>query len=124
MMLNRSPQSTAEIFRSIATHHDPVDVQKAVAVGGGAENKDNEEEWVLADPQDREGSMEDNEDARQAATNILLSLPGINVHNFREVMHQVENLAELAKMSEKQLAPMIGQANAMKLVAFFRQRIL
>lgn len=118
LLWSRSPAATVDIFRSITMHHDPVDEQKAVAAGAGTEQQD--EEWAL----DERREAADSEDARQTAQNILLSLPGINVHNFREVMHQVENLSELSKLSEAQLVPMIGKSNAAKLAAFFRQRIL
>ena len=59
--------------------------------------------------------------ARASARDILLSLPGINVHNFRDVMNNVTNLAELSAMKEEQLVPLIGPINAKKLVAFFTQ---
>ncbi len=59
--------------------------------------------------------------ARASARDILLSLPGINVHNFRDVMNNVNNLAELSAMTEAQLASLVGPINAKKLFAFFAQ---
>ena len=58
---------------------------------------------------------------RASARDILLSLPGINVHNFRDVMNNVGNLAELSAMSEVQLAPLVRPINAKKLFLFFAQ---
>lgn len=116
---SRSPQSTVEIFRAVAVNHELVDVEKAVSVGAGSEAGREEEKWLEQGQQTVES-----EDARQAAQEILLSLPGINVHNFREVMHRVENLAELSKMTENELSPIIGPANALKLVSFFRQQMV
>eukprot|EP00981_Chlorochromonas_danica_P014258 scaffold7628_cov253-Ochromonas_danica.AAC.19 len=116
---SRSPQSTVEIFRAVAANHELVDVEKAVSVGAGTEGGREEEKWLEQGQQTVES-----EDARQAAQEILLSLPGINVHNFREVMHRVENLAELSKMTESELSPIIGPANALKLVSFFRQQMV
>jgi hypothetical protein len=61
------------------------------------------------------------ESARASAREMLLSLPGINVHNFRDVMNSVTNLAELSGMSVEQLEPLIGPVNAKKLYSFFGQ---
>jgi ERCC4-type nuclease len=67
---------------------------------------------------------EQEQDARATAHEILMSLPGINVHNFREVTNKVENLSQLSKMTEAELSPLIGPANAKKLVTFFRQKVM
>jgi hypothetical protein len=100
---------------------EEVDVDKAVSVGdslggtgtgagssGGGGNATEEVE----------------KNARIVAQEILLTLPGINTHNFREVMDKVESVAALSKMSEQQLAPIVGPGNAKKLCAFFRRRTL
>ncbi len=111
----RSAASTVEIFKIISSNHEPVDVQKAVAVGAvqGSEGQNDGDKIGVED-----------QEAATAAQEILLSLPGINVHNFREVMNSVENLCELSKLSEVQLTPLIGPVGAKKLYAFFRQRRL
>ena len=68
--------------------------------------------------------LEEEEELRQSyrltAQEILLSLPGIDVNNCNIVMSAVRNLAELSKLSEKQLEKYIGAANAKKLYSFFR----
>jgi hypothetical protein len=64
-------------------------------------------------------AMVADESARASAREMLLSLPGINVHNFRDVMNSVTNLAELSAMSVEQLEPLIGPVNAKKLYSFF-----
>ena len=53
---------------------------------------------------------------------MLLSLPCITVHNFRAVMERVESIAELSKLSEAQLSPMLGAVSAKKLFQFFRRK--
>lgn len=52
---------------------------------------------------------------------ILLTLPGINSNNFRAVMNNVTDLAQLSQMTVQQLTPLIGPINAKKLVSFFKQ---
>lgn len=105
---------TVEVFKSIAGSHEPVDVGKAVSAGA-----------VLEDGASSAAAAEESEmEAERAAHEILLSLPGVTVHNFREVLHRVENLAELSTLSEAQLEPMLGPVNAKKLYSFFKQRRL
>jgi DNA excision repair protein ERCC-4 len=54
---------------------------------------------------------------------LLLSLPGINTNNFRAVMNNVTDIAELSRLSLQQLTPLIGPANARKLFSFFKQTL-
>jgi ERCC4-type nuclease len=82
-----------------------VDVNKAVLVGGG-NRQEGGEDW-------------EEEDVKLAAKEILLSLPGINENNYHAVLTAVSNIAELSRMSEERLAPLIGPINAKKLHAFF-----
>lgn len=99
-----------DIFREIVFNHVPVDVVKAVTVGALTEGKDGVDAAV------------EEAEAMLTAQEILLSLPGINLQNFRDVMNNVENIAELSRMSVAQLTPLIGPINANKLYTFFRQR--
>jgi len=101
----RSAAATVDIFKSIVVNHEAVDVNKAVQVGGGA-----------AQDGDEEG------DAKQLAREILMSLPGINQNNFRNVMNNVSNVAALSKMSETALSGLVGPGNAKKLYSFFNMR--
>lgn len=123
-----------QIFRSLAAHHASADVHKAMTVGACIDtSRDQRHRESLEDWIDSKGSGskkkggcmgEHEEECRATAQDILLSLPGINVHNFRGVMDQVANLAALTKMSAADLTPLIGGANARKLVAFCKQRLL
>jgi ERCC4-type nuclease len=62
-------------------------------------------------------------DARFTANEILLSLPGVNHSNYRNIINHTDSLATLSKMSESDLIPLIGPSNSKKLVTFFRQRM-
>ena len=72
--------------------------------------------------QDAEGEEEG--DAKHLSKDILFSLPGRNENNFRNVVSKVLNSAELSKMSEAALVPLIGPANAKKLHSFLNMRSL
>lgn len=97
-----------DIFKSIAINHDEVDESKAVQIGGVG---------LLQD-----GAGEEEGDAKLLAKDILLSLPGINENNFRNVMSKVTNISELSKMNEAALAALIGPVNGKKLHTFFTMR--
>eukprot|EP01035_Chromulina_nebulosa_P017526 gene17526-23088_t len=69
-------------------------------------------------------SMVDSSDNRQTAIEILLSIPGIDKSNYHEIVKHVNNLKELSKLSESDLAPLIGPINAKKTINFFKQRVI
>lgn len=175
-MHRRSAASTVDIFRSLVSNHEEVDVEMAVSAGsladaflttstssasattstsasgprdGGNGDEDGDgdgageqagpagyyDEQVLpgrhggvagmkpapAGAAAGEVTAASEDSARTSAREILLSLPGINVHNFREVLNNVNCLADLSSMTEQQLQPLIGPVNAKKLHAFFTQ---
>lgn len=90
-------------------------MEKAVTVGSALEGNEAGVSFGVE-------SGQTNQELRLTAQEILLSLPGINVHNFRDVMHHVTNLAELSALTEAELLPLIGPVNAPKLRKFFTQR--
>ena len=112
--------------------HAPADVDKAVAAGA---------DHAHADPSGPSGSSgssgpsgggagggrwDDDEGADATASDVardmLLSLPGVNVHNFRAVMSRVPNLAALAALDVDELAELVGPVNGKKLHEFLRRR--
>ena len=109
----RSIHSTTEIFKAIMAGHDPVDEEKAIFAGSAS-----------AATGGASSTNVDEQEARSAAHEMLLSLPGINVHNVRAVMDGVESLADLACRSELDLASLVGTVNAKALFAFMNQRAI
>lgn len=150
-MCYRCATSTVEIFKSLVTNHDEVDVDRAVAAGSldggaGADGGDRDEvaEELGIEEEDparrsaktlsagaaavsaraQRGSAAgelSEESARASAQEVLLSLPGVNVHNYRDIMNAVTNLAELSTMTVEQLQPLVGPVNGKKLHSFFWQ---
>ncbi|CAN0404526.1 unnamed protein product [Ectocarpus fasciculatus] len=47
--------------------------------------------------------------------------PGVNAYNCRNVLREVDNMADLIQLSKEQLWPLLGEGNASKLFKFFRQ---
>lgn len=115
ILWSRSPHATVSLFKSIMTRHDEVDVNKAVLAGTDGNVNFN-------DYSDSNKDEFEEASARLNARALLLTLPGINIQNYRAVMASVENIMELSRMEARQLAPIIGPVNAAKLCTFFRQR--
>ncbi|CAN0277039.1 unnamed protein product [Ectocarpus sp. 4 AP-2014] len=90
------------MFKELMKNNAVVDVAKAQAAGGGGE--------------DDQGTGDD-----ASAKELLMRLPGVNVYNFRNVLREVDTIAELSQLSEEQLRPLLGEGNAAKLYKFFRQ---
>ena len=128
----RSPHATGDIFKCISMHQEPVDVEKAVAVGAASaiSNEDNRDpnmssssSSVSSAASARQIALESDREAQVTALEILHGLPGITTTNARAVMGLANSIAELSACSENQLAQAMGTANAKKLVQFFKQRI-
>jgi DNA excision repair protein ERCC-4 len=114
ILWSRSPNATADIFKSLKVNHKDPDVEKAVDCGANT--------GYDGDNRDSAGNTTKEARARDDATNILMSLPGINNVNYRQVINHVDDLAALSRMSVSELVPIIGPANAKKLVTFFSQK--
>eukprot|EP00904_Undaria_pinnatifida_P013579 jgi/Undpi1/9351/HiC_scaffold_26.g11809.m1 len=99
----KSEHATADLFKGLMENNAPVNVAKAQAAGGG-------------DAEERMG-----DDAAASAKELLMCLPGVNVHNYRNVLRGVDTIADLSGLSLEQLEPMLGKGNASKLHTFFRQ---
>lgn len=89
-------------------------MNRAVSIGGEGAKSMNDHNTTADD-------VTDAVDTQMVIQNILLSLPGVNVQNYRSIMNSVADLAELSNMSVKQLTPLIGPVNAKKLFTFFMQ---
>lgn len=90
-------------------------MQKTLSVGSLQENGQG---YLENNGKEKEEEM----DYQTVAQNILLSLPGVNHNNFRDIMNHVNSLAELSKLGLKELEPLAGPVNAKKLYNFFRQK--
>ncbi|DBA04618.1 TPA: LOW QUALITY PROTEIN: hypothetical protein N0F65_012201 [Lagenidium giganteum] len=106
---SRSPHATVEIFKSIKKNQDEPDMETAAAVGTGANT---------GATSNGTSTSENGLSYNTSAVDVLKRLPGINEHNFRKVLAQVTNLAELSRLSLDELSAIIGKVCAKKLHAF------
>ena len=125
MLWARTPADSVSIFASLVAlpNQEPVDVERAVNVGAGQYQEESQSTTITAaGALARRSDDSISSELRLTANEMLMSLPGINVHNFRGVMNAVSNLNELSQLSEADLASVIGPSNGRKLYEFFHDR--
>jgi DNA excision repair protein ERCC-4 len=110
ILWSRSPHETLRIFKELKSSHEEVDVEKAAEIG-----RSESIEALLK----QEGDEDD--EVNEAARDMLLRLPGVNVHNARRIMRECDDLAELSEMSRQDLRRIAGPVAGQKLFTFFRQ---
>lgn len=113
ILWSRSPHETLRLFRELKANHDEVDVEKAMGIGR------DESVDALLQPSTDGGEDEINE----AARDMLLRLPGVNIHSARKIMQECDCLADLCKMSRDDLRRIAGPVTGQKLYTFFRQKM-
>ncbi|XP_016051705.1 PREDICTED: DNA repair endonuclease XPF [Miniopterus natalensis] len=96
-----SPHATAELFEELKQNKPQPDAATAMAVTADSESLPESEKYNPG-PQD-----------------FLLKMPGVNAKNCRSLMNHVKNIAELASLSQEELAGVLGNAaNAKQLYDF------
>jgi DNA excision repair protein ERCC-4 len=134
ILWSRSPHETLRIFSDLKANHDEVDVDKAVEIG-----RSDSVEALLQPPSPigksgdaakckdgggQEGDEDNEEDEiNEAARDMLLRLPGVNIHAARRIMEEVDSLAELSEMSRDELRRVAGPVAGQKLFTFFHQKM-
>ena len=113
ILWSRSPHETLRLFKELKQKHEEVDVEKAIEVG-----RSESVDLFL-----QEAGDDDEDEVNEAARDMLLRLPGVNVHNARKIMNECDSLAELAEMPKDRLKKIAGPVTGQKLFAFFRQKI-
>jgi DNA excision repair protein ERCC-4 len=117
ILWSRSPHETLRIFKSLKTNHDEVNVDRAMEIGRSEELDD-----AFVKETDKDDDEEEDE-VNEAARDMLLRLPGVNVHNARNIMKECDRIAELAEMPRDQLRKIAGPVTGQKLFTFFRQKM-
>ncbi|XP_072124953.1 DNA repair endonuclease XPF [Mobula birostris] len=91
-----SPYVSAELFEELKQNRLEPDAATAMAVTADSEVI-SESDRYNPGPQD-----------------FLMKMPGVNSKNCRALMNRVKNIAELVKLSQEQLADILGNANNAK----------
>ncbi|XP_078274426.1 DNA repair endonuclease XPF [Rhinoraja longicauda] len=91
-----SPHVSAELFEELKQKRPQPDAATAMAVTTDSEIV-SESDRYNPGPQD-----------------FLMKMPGVNAKNCRALMNRVKNIAELVKLSQEQLADILGNANNAK----------
>ncbi|XP_037363475.1 DNA repair endonuclease XPF [Talpa occidentalis] len=96
-----SPHAAAELFEELKRHRPQPDPAAAAAVTADAD------------------SLPEADRYRPGPQDFLLRMPGVNAKNCRALMNRVASIAELARLSQAELAAVLGNAaNAKQLHDF------
>jgi DNA excision repair protein ERCC-4 len=111
ILWSKSPHDTLKIFKDLKRNHDEVDVERAMEIGR------NELEDSLFE------TSSESDEINEVARDMLLRLPGVNIHSARKIMQNCDCLAELCDMSRDELRRVAGPVTGQKLFTFFRQKM-
>ena len=117
ILWSRSPHETLKLFKELKSKHEEVNVERAVDVGRS------ESVEALLKLDSNEDDEEEEDEVNEVARDMLLRLPGVNVHNARRIMRECDSLAELSKMNRDQLRQIAGPLAGQKLSDFFEQNL-
>jgi DNA excision repair protein ERCC-4 len=119
ILWSRSPHDTLRIFKALKTNHEEVNVERAMEIGRSEESDD----ALVKETHEGDDNEEEEDEVNEAAQDMLLRLPGVNVHNARNIMKECDSIAELAEMPRDQLRKIAGPVTGQKLFTFFRQKM-
>ena len=119
ILWSRSPHETLKIFKDLKANHEEVDVEKAVEIG----RNESAEALLQSTAEGEEGDNGGEDDVNLAAREMLLRLPGVNVHVARRIMAECDSLAELASLSRDDMRKICGPIVGQKLFTFFHQNM-
>lgn len=114
ILWSRSPHETLRIFKALKANHDEVNVDRAMEIGRSEE---------LDNAFVKEVEDDEEDEVNEVARDMLLRLPGVNVHNARNIMKECDSIAELAEMPRERLRKIAGPVTGQKLFTFFRQKM-
>ena len=117
ILWSRGPHETLKLFKDLKVNHDEVDVDKAVEIGR------NESIEALLQPDTKDKDDEEEDEINESAREMLLRLPGVNVHAARRIMEEVDSLAELASLTRSEMRRVAGPIVGQKLFTFFQQNM-
>jgi DNA excision repair protein ERCC-4 len=110
ILWSRSPHETLRLFKGLKVNHDEVDVAKAMEIG-----KADSLESLLRTDQPVEGGGEEEDEINEAGRDMLLQLPGVNIHIARRIMQECDSLTDLIAMNRDQLRAVAGPVTGQKL---------
>ena len=110
ILWSKSPHETLRLFKQLKVNHEEVDVPKAIEIG----KADSLDSLLKTDHTD-EGDEAEEDEINEAGRDMLLQLPGVNVHIARRIMQECDSLADLISMNRDQLRTVAGPVTGQKL---------
>jgi len=117
LLWSREPHETLKLFKVLKQNHEEVNVSKAVECG----RSESLDEALGIAPASEVTTIQN--DLNEAARDMLLRIPGININNARKVMSVCDSMAEFVDMSREDLKQLLGPITGQKVFTFFRKQL-
>ncbi|UZJ52102.1 hypothetical protein CBS101457_001422 [Exobasidium rhododendri] len=117
-----SPYSTSDIFAELKQNYDEPEVDRVAAIGLDESNANNS----LTDKKSTtagESSVMSENSYNLTPQDILLSLPGITVKNYRLISNSLRDLTELCDWSQEEVHHLIGKEAGTSLFEFLHKNV-
>lgn len=115
LLWSREPHETLKLFKALKQNHEEVNVAKAIEYGR-MESLD-ESLGIASDVTTIQNEL------NEAARDMLLRIPGININNARKVMSVCDSMAEFVDMPREDLKQLLGPITGQKVFTFFRKQL-
>ncbi|KAN0059816.1 DNA repair protein RAD16 [Thecaphora frezii] len=112
-----SPFATADIFAELKQNFEEPDAARVAMVGL------EESTGEAADTRGRSTNPNSEHSFNLTPQDMLRALPGVNTKNYRYIMNQVRDLADLCDMSEDELRDLIGVEPSRQLLNFIKRDV-
>jgi len=112
-----SPYSTSDIFAELKQNYDEPEVNRVAAIGLEEINNSHNGEGTAASSLSSENSY------NLTPQDILLSLPGITVKNYRLISNSIRDLGELCDWSQEEINHLIGREAGKSLFEFLHKNV-
>ena len=106
------------LFKALKQNHKEVNVSKAIECG----RSESLDEALGIAPTSEVTTIQN--DLNEAARDMLLRIPGINVNNAQKVMSLCESMAEFVDMSREDLKQLLGPITSQKAFMYLYNYIL
>jgi len=101
VLWSSSPHVTAEIFEDLKRDREEPDTKRAMLVTAESDLLDDEERY------------------NSLAQDVLIRMPGVTFKNYKLIMNNVENLQELTRLTEEEIAKIIENSKQAALLYNF-----
>ncbi|KDN53411.1 hypothetical protein K437DRAFT_265777 [Tilletiaria anomala UBC 951] len=116
-----SPYATADIFEDIKQNFEEPDVAKVAGIGLEDDHGPQGSTEIVAGSSVVSFNTTNEHSFNLTPQDLLRAMPGINTRNYRYIMNQVRDIAELCDLTQEELQELLGIEAGRKLFKFINK---